>query len=108
MNMLIAMFGITQQDIGDIFPELRGFHITPETQFAIDRIEDQVVLGLEDVPFPQNFGCTQCAWSAFDLGNSAEHRAVEHSIQSGHTVVIVLSGGSQFFEQDRIDLEVRL
>lgn len=63
---------------------------------------------LEDVQHPLHFGCTECTWKSFHLNHSAEYGAEEHSRSTNHTVAIVMSGGSQFFSQDRIDLEVQL
>lgn len=61
-----------------------------------------------DIQVPQHFGCTECIWKSFNLEDSAEYGAEEHARSTGHMVSIVMSDGSQFFPQDRIDLEVQL
>lgn len=54
------------------------------------------------------FGCTECSWKTLAVMEPDEWHAEQHAHETGHTVALVQRDGSQFFAQDRIDLEVRI
>lgn len=74
-----------------------------EIEIDLANLTDDAVIGM-----PRNFACTECPWNTFDASEASEWRTEEHAHLTGHKVALVLTGGSQFFEQDRIDLEVYL
>ena len=93
--------------LGEIDEEIMALQREQEDleEEQIDLEQDAEYLA-EDTPEPgQWFGCTECSWKTLAAMEPDEWHAEQHAHETGHTVALVQRDGSQFFAQDRIELE---